>query len=88
MRRIIGLWSALVLAGGLWAAEEKKIAITQIPHLVKFVQNKQIAPLLADLAEFSIRLLEWNDTDRQSVLQVQRKVKEETYAQEWGANLD
>ncbi len=87
MKRVVGLWSALVLAGGLCAAENK-IAVTQIPHLVKFVKNKQIASLLADLAEFSIRLLEWNDTDRQSVLGVQRKVKDETYAQEWGANLD
>ena len=50
--------------------------------------NKEVAPYLADAAEFAIRLLQWSDTNRPSVLKVQKTIKGETYAQEWGANLD
>jgi hypothetical protein len=66
--------------------EKESAPMTQIPYLVKFVHNNS-GPYLATLAEFSIRLLQWQDTDRSSVLRVQRLVKDETYAQEWGARL-
>ena len=70
------------------AAKPKKIPLTQIPLLGNYVMNKEVAPYLGDAAEFAIRLLQWSDTDRLSVLKVQKMIKGETYAQEWGANLD
>jgi hypothetical protein len=78
----------LVLAATATTAAADGTPLTQIPHLVKFVENTATAPHLADLAEFSIRLMQWNDSDREAILQVQRLVKNETYAQEWGAQLD
>ncbi len=80
----------LVLAAGSGSlrAETKKVPLTQIPLLGNYVMNKPVAPHLGDAAEFAIRLLQWSDTNRPSVLKVQRIIKGETYAQEWGANLN
>ena len=69
-------------------AKPKEIPLTQIPLLGDYVMNKEVAPYLGDAAEFAIRLLQWSDTNRPSVLKVQKTIKGETYAQEWGANLD
>ena len=66
----------------------KEIPTTWIPHLVKSVQNKETAPHLSHLAEFAVKLLQWSDTDRQSVIAALRMVKGETYAQQWGKSLD
>ena len=70
------------------AGKPKEIPLTQIPLLGNYVMNKEVAPYLGDAAEFAIRLLQWSDTNRPSVLKVQKTIKGETYAQEWGANLD
>ena len=79
----------LVISLGLSLAEKpKEIYLTQIPLLGDYVMNKEVAPYLGDAAEFAIRLLQWSDTNRPSVLKVQKTIKGETYAQEWGANLD
>ncbi len=73
-------------SGSIWA-ETKEVPLTQIPLLGNYVMNKPVAPHLGDAAEFAIRLLQWSDTNRPSILKVQRTIKGETYAQEWGANL-
>ena len=78
---------AISLVFGL-AGKPKEIPLTQIPLLGNYVMNKEVAPYLGDAAEFAIRLLQWSDTNRPSVLKVQKTIKGETYAQEWGANLD
>ena len=78
----------LAAGSGSIAAETKEVPLTQIPLLGNYVMNKPVAPHLGDAAEFAIRLLQWSDTNRPSILKVQRIIKGETYAQEWGANLN
>jgi len=55
--------------------------MTQIPHIAPFAQDREIADRFANLAEFSIRLLQWKDTDRPSVIKAQRWLKSEIYKQ-------
>lgn len=78
----------LAAGSGSIGAETKEVPLTQIPLLGNYVMNKPVAPHLGDAAEFAIRLLQWSDTNRPSILKVQRIIKGETYAQEWGANLN
>ena len=55
--------------------------MTQIPQIARFARDRQVADRFANLAEFSIRLLQWKDTDRPSVIKTQRWLKTELYKQ-------
>ncbi len=89
LRRSLFVGLVLVV---LWAlpsiAAKKEIPLTQIPLLGDYAMNKEVSPYLGDAAEFAIRLLQWSDTDRPSILKIQKTIKDEMYAQEWGKDLD
>ena len=89
LSRCLAVGLALVV---LWAlpskAAKKEIPLTQIPLLGDYAMNKAVSPHLGDAAEFAIRLLQWSDTNRSSILKIQKTIKGEMYAQEWGENLD
>ena len=55
--------------------------MTQIPHIAPFARDLEVADRFANLAEFSIRLLQWKGTDRPSVIKPQRWLKSEIYKQ-------
>ena len=65
----------------LWGQTARQVPMTQIPHIAKFAQDPQVASHFARVAEFSIRLLQWKDTDRPSVIKTQRWLKSELYNQ-------
>ena len=77
------LLTMVISLGFSLPGKPKEIPLTQIPLLGDYVMNKEVAPYLADAAEFAIRLLQWSDTNRPSVLKVQKTIKGETYAQEY-----
>ncbi len=65
----------------LWGQGDREVPMTQIPHIAKFARDPQVASHFARLAEFSIRLLQWKDTDRPSVIEAQKWLKMELYNQ-------
>ena len=65
----------------LWGQAAREVPMTQIPQIARFAQDRQVADRFASLAEFSIRLLQWKDTDRPSVIKTQRWLKTELYKQ-------
>lgn len=54
---------------------------TQVPLLARFARDREAAAHLSELAEFSIRLLQWNDTERTPIFELQRRLKAESYRQ-------
>ena len=77
-------WAAFLLLAATAFRVEGRLAIqefstTQIPLLARFSADKQVAAHFSRLAEFSIRLLRWRETDRESVISLQRKLKSESY---------
>ena len=68
-------------APALWGQPPPEVPMTQIPQIARFAGNRQVADRFAELAEFSIRLLQWKDTDRPSVIKAQRWLKSEIYKQ-------
>lgn len=77
------LFLLLCWCGGppLWGQSAPEVPMTQIPQIARFARDRQVADRFAGLAEFSIRLLQWKDTDRPSVIQAQRWLKSEIYKQ-------
>ena len=67
----------LILKG----TSSKEIPLTQIPHIARFARNPQVAQQFSRLAEFSIRLLQWKNTDKASVIKIQKWLKNELYQQ-------
>ena len=65
----------------LWGQSAPEVPMTQIPQIARFAQDREVADRFAGLAEFSIRLLQWKDTDRPSVIKAQRWLKSEIYKQ-------
>ena len=65
----------------LWGQPAREVPMTQIPQIARFARDRQVADRFASLAEFSIRLLQWKDTDRPSVIKTQRWLKTELYKQ-------
>ena len=65
----------------LWGQTAREVPMTQIPQIARFARDRQVADRFASLAEFSIRLLQWKDTDRPSVIKTQRWLKTELYKQ-------
>ena len=65
----------------LWGQAARELPMTQIPQIARFARDRQVADRFARLAEFSIRLLQWKDTDRPSVIKTQRWLKTELYKQ-------
>ena len=65
----------------LWGQAAREVPMTQIPQIARFARDRQVADRFASLAEFSIRLLQWKDTDRPSVIKTQRWLKTELYKQ-------
>ena len=55
--------------------------MTQIPQIARFARDRQVADRFANLAEFSIRLLQWKATERPPVIKTQRWLKSEIYKQ-------
>ncbi len=68
-------------SSAFWGQPAPEVPMTQIPHIAPFAQDREIADRFANLAEFSIRLLQWKDTDRPSVIKAQRWLKSEIYKQ-------
>ena len=64
-----------------WGQPAPEVPMTQIPHIARFAGDRQVADRFANLAEFSIRLLQWKATDRPSVIKPQRWLKSEIYKQ-------
>lgn len=64
-----------------WGQPPPEVPMTQIPQIARFARDRQVADHFASLAEFSIRLLQWKDTDRPSVIKAQRWLKSEIYKQ-------
>lgn len=77
------LFLLLCWCGGpeLWGQAAPEVPMTQIPHIARFARDREIADRFANLAEFSIRLLQWKRTDRPSVIKPQRWLKSELYKQ-------
>ena len=81
------LWTILFLllcwcdGSTLWGQPAREVPMTQIPQIARFARDRQVADRFANLAEFSIRLLQWKDTDRPSVIKTQRWLKTELYKQ-------
>lgn len=77
------LFLLLCWCGGsaFWGQPPPEVPMTQIPHIAPFARDREIADRFANLAEFSIRLLQWKDTDRPSVIKAQRWLKSELYKQ-------
>ena len=65
----------------LWGQPPPEVPMTQIPHIAPFARDREIADRFTKLAEFSIRLLQWKDTERPSVIEAQRWLKSELYKQ-------
>ena len=65
----------------LWGQPPPEVPMTQIPHIAPFARDREIADRFSNLAEFSIRLLQWKETDRPSVIKAQRWLKSELYKQ-------
>ena len=65
----------------LWGQPAPEAPMTQIPQIAPFARDRQVADRFASLAEFSIRLLQWKDTDRPPVIKAQRWLKSELYKQ-------
>lgn len=68
-------------SSAFWGQPLPEVPMTQIPHIAPFARDREIADRFANLAEFSIRLLQWKDTDRPSVIKAQRWLKSELYKQ-------
>ena len=68
-------------SSAFWGQPPPEVPMTQIPHIAPFARDREIADRFANLAEFSIRLLQWKDTDRPSVIKAQRWLKSELYKQ-------
>ena len=68
-------------SSAFWGQPPPEVPMTQIPHIAPFARDRQIADRFANLAEFSIRLLQWKDTKRPSVIKAQRWLKSELYKQ-------
>ena len=75
------LFLLLCWCGGsaFWGQPPPEVPMTQIPHIAPFAWDRQVADRFAGLAEFSIRLLQWNGTDRPAVIKAQRWLKSELY---------
>lgn len=80
-RSIVAIAAIGLCVATVSAQEFDSSAMTQVPHLARFARNKEIAQSFARLAEFSIRLLQWRDTDRQPVIDLQKRMKREGYQQ-------
>ena len=70
---------ALAAFGAQGSLALDKFSTTQIPYLARFSADKEAAAHLSRLAEFSIQLLRWRETDRDSILSLQRRLKLEGY---------
>ena len=87
MRPIARLGTILFLllcwcgSSAFWGQPPPEVPMTQIPHIAPFARDREIADRFTKLAEFSIRLLQWKDTDRPSVIEAQRWLKSELYKQ-------
>ena len=68
-------------SSAFWGQPPPEVPMTQIPHIAPFARDREIADRFTKLAEFSIRLLQWKDTDRPSVIEAQRWLKSELYKQ-------
>ncbi len=68
-------------SSAFWGQPPPEVPMTQIPHIAPFARDREIAGRFSNLAEFSIRLLQWKDTDRPSVIEAQRWLKSELYKQ-------
>ena len=77
------LFLLLCWCGGsaYWGQTPPEVPMTQIPQIAPFARDRQVADRFANLAEFSIRLLQWKDTHRPSVIKAQRWLKSEIYKQ-------
>ena len=68
-------------SSAFWGQPPPEVPMTQIPHIAPFARDREIADRFTKLAEFSIRLLQWKDTERPSVIEAQRWLKSELYKQ-------